>query len=390
MCDAVNIQGQHNHAKRSKFSSISRTVTPLVWFESETGKTFTVEYDTEDSMQELIGRFVRVSGYPILSIEILKIDDKLFDMGKINDTHDAIKDLGIFRESRLSYNCKNFINLENESGTQLSIKVHNQDTIEDIRAKVAMRLSDLQQQSQREQPTPPQSPEKISKNTYGRTTEPLESARPRSAVERAKGLEANVSGNNRSDEILLKRGGRSLVNGSKTMAEEDIKFGDTLKFSQRPADWKHRTVAIKFKISARSLFGEKRDSVKASKPKVVENLQWMAETYCKDGENVELFLYCGGEDHGLKILRDKDKSASWKCVVHFAEFKIKNWRTAIAETRRGWDEPAEFTPRGKCKWGFTKFFKVAKIQEHVKDYINEHGQLQFEIEFYPERIQAWF
>ena len=115
-----------------------------------------------------------------------------------------------------------------------------------------------------------------------------------------------------------------MVNGSKTMAEEDIKFGDTLKFSQRPADWKHRTVAIKFKvqdvrvgrsissksplsvitwlmeirdlwlphsfyqISARSLFGEKRDSVKASKPKVVENLQWMAETYCKDGENVEV------------------------------------------------------------------------------------------------------
>ena len=28
-----------------------RAVVPLVWFESRTGKTFTVEYDTDDSMQ---------------------------------------------------------------------------------------------------------------------------------------------------------------------------------------------------------------------------------------------------------------------------------------------------------------------------------------------------
>jgi hypothetical protein len=48
------------------------------------------------------------------------------------------------------------------------------------------------------------------------------------------------------------------------------------------------------------------------------------------------------------------------------------------------------TPRGKCKWGYTKFMKVTKIKENVDDYVNEHGQLQFEVDFMPERIQSWF
>lgn len=387
MCDAVNIQGQHNRAKRSKFSSIARTVMPLVWFESKTGKTFTVEYDADDSMQDLMARFVRVSGYPILSIEVLKIDDKHFDVGKMRDPHSGIKNLGIFRESRLTYNCKNFLKLEDESGTQLSIKVGDQDTIEDIKEKLAMKLS-MQQQLQEQLQQQPS--HQTVNRTDGRTSEPTSTRKSRSSVEKSKSLKENDSRNNQADEFRLKHGERSLLNNLKTIFQEDVKTGDTLKYTQRPADWKHRTVSIKFKISARSLFGEKRDSIKLSKPKVVDNLQWMSETYCKDGENVELFLYCGGEDHGLKILREKEKDDNWKCMVHFAEFKIRNWRKAVAETRRGWVEPAEFTPHGKCKWGFTKFIKVAEIQEHVKDYINEHGQLQFDIDFYPERLQAWF
>lgn len=381
MCDAVNIQGQLNHAKRSKFSSIPRGVVPLVWFESRTGKTFTVEYDTDDSMQDLINRLVRVSGYPILSLEIFKIDEKPFDIDKA-EPNSSIKNLGIFRESRLVYNCKSFLNLENDSGTQLSIKVREKDTIEDIRERVAMKLQQQQAPKQAKQR------QHMPKRTDGRTTETLISPKSRSNGEKAKGTEATMSRNSRGDEIGLKLGGRSLLNSAKTLADENMKSGDTLRFTQRPADWKHRTASIKFKISARSLFGEKRESVRMSKPKIVDSLQWMAETYCKDGENVELFLYCGGEDQAIKAGQEKDKNSDWKCIVHFAEFKIRNWRAGVAETRRGWDEPAEFNPRGKCKWGFAKFIKVTKIQEHVNDYVNENGQLQFEIDFYPERIQA--
>merc|ERR1719370_1764383 len=204
----------------------------------------------------------------------------------------------------------------------------------------------------------------------------------------------NASRNNVAGDITLTKGGGgggggSLESATKPLADGEVNSGDKLKFAVRPPDWKHRTASIKFKITTRALFGEKRELVKLSKPKVIENLQWMAETYCKDGENIELFLYCGGEDHGLKFLHET-KESNWKCLVHFAQFKIKNWHTGKSETRRGWEEPAEFTPRGKCKWGYTKFVKVAKIQENVKDYVNDHGQLQFEIDFYPERIQAWF
>ena len=109
-----------------------------------------------------------------------------------------------------------------------------------------MKLNDMQQQQQ--QPQQQQSHQQIPKRTYGRTTEPLNFPKSRSSVEKARDLGANVSRNNRGDEITLKQGGRSLLNDSKILAEEDVKIGDTLKFTQRPADWKHRTVSIKFKV----------------------------------------------------------------------------------------------------------------------------------------------
>jgi len=392
MCDAVNAQGQHNHTKRSKFSSIERSVTPLVWFESKNERTFTVEFDAEDSIQELLNRFVRVSGLPLLSIDILKVDDKSFDLESVADPNTTIKALGIFRESRLVYRSKNFLNLENDSGTQLSIKVHEQDTIEDIKEKLAWKLNDIQQQQQQQQQQPWTElfqADSLHLEQSMRDQQQQQEMQPHQQQQQQQKM--NVSRNNRSEDVTLStRGGINLHCDANPVVDKNVvKNGDVLKFAVRPTDWKHRTVSIKFKIAARSLTGEKKDSVKLSKPKVAENLQWMAETYSKDGQNVELFLYCGGEDHALKFLHE-NKNADWKCLVHFAEFKVKNWQTGKSEKRRGWEEAAEFTPRGKCKWGFTKFLKIAKIQECAKDYINDHGQLQFEIDFYPERIQNWF
>ena len=86
------------------------------------------------------------------------------------------------------------------------------------------------------------------KRTDGRTTETLISPKSRSNGEKAKGTEATMSRNSRGDEIGLKLGGRSLLNSAKTLADENMKSGDTLRFTQRPADWKHRTASIKFKV----------------------------------------------------------------------------------------------------------------------------------------------
>ena len=142
--------------------------------------------------------------------------------------------------------------------------VREKDTMEDIRDKVAMKLNEQlhQQFSSHRSQTPSKgtddrSPPKVGtdgrltpRGTDGRTTPTLASKPSRSESDKSKGaLEPNSSRNARGEDIALKTaGGRSLTNDSKALVDADIKSGDTLRFAQRPHDWKHRTVSIKFKV----------------------------------------------------------------------------------------------------------------------------------------------